>query len=141
MMQQPPSSILPTLDRYVTALYAKIHRATVTHADLDYEGSLSIDEHLLELSGIRPHQAIDVYNITNGNRFSTYAVVAPAHSHMIQVNGAAAHLTQPGDMIIIASYCSMPLESLTPDYQPTVVLVDGQNRPTQVNYRPHLAAV
>lgn len=125
----------------VQALMAKIHRATVTQADLHYEGSLSIDKNLLDASGIRPYQAIAVYDITNGARFETYAIEAEANSGVIQVNGAAAHLTQPGNMIIIAAYCNVPYETLDDNYQPTVVLVDGQNRPTHINQKPALALV
>jgi aspartate 1-decarboxylase len=110
-----------------TMLFAKIHRATVTHAVLDYEGSLSIDEQLLTLSGIRPYQQIAVYNINNGQRFETYAIVAPANSGIMQVNGAAARLAQPGDLIIIASYVQLPDEQ-TVDWSPAVIHVDKQNK-------------
>jgi aspartate 1-decarboxylase len=137
MMQHLP----PSPELTVPALYAKIHRATVTCADLHYEGSLTIDSHLLELAGLKPYQGIDIYDITNGQRISTYIIKGEAHSGTIQVNGAAAHLIQPGNLIIIAAYCQMPMAMLTEEYQPTVVLCDAQNRPTHVNNRPILATV
>jgi aspartate 1-decarboxylase len=111
-----------------TMMFAKIHRATVTQADLNYEGSLSIDEHLLELSGILPYEQIAVLNINNGQRFETYAIKAPRHSGMMQVNGAAARLAQPGDLIIVIAYAQLPAD-ICQDWHPTVVHVDGQNRP------------
>jgi aspartate 1-decarboxylase len=113
-----------------TMLFAKIHRATVTRADLTYEGSLSIDQHLLDLSGILPFQQIAVFNVNNGQRFETYAIVAPAHSGTIQVNGAAARLAQSGDILIIASYAQMDAEHAD-GWTPTVVHVDAHNRPKQ----------
>ena len=116
----------------VTVLQSKIHRATVTQADLHYEGSLTIDEHLMQLAGIKPYQGIAVYDITNGNRFETYAIKGEAHSGVIQVNGAAAHLTQPGDLIIICAYGQVEYDQLQPDYDPTVILVDEKNVPTNV---------
>ena len=137
MLHQVP----PIPEVTITALYSKIHRATVTAADMDYEGSLMIDEHLLELSGMKEFQAIDIYDITNGQRISTYIIKGKAHSGDIQVNGAAAHLINTGDLIIIASYCAMPLSQLTDDYKPTVVLCDANNKPTHLNKRPILSAV
>lgn len=114
---------------HVPVLYSKIHRATVTDADLHYEGSLTIDGHLLELAGISEYQQIDVYNITNGNRFHTYAIVGEPHSGIIQVNGAAAHLASTGNLIIIAAYCQIPQED-APTWKPKLVFVDRENRPT-----------
>jgi aspartate 1-decarboxylase len=111
-----------------TMLFSKIHRATVTCADLGYEGSLSIDEALLELSGILPYQHIAVYNINNGQRFETYAIKAPRHSGVIQVNGAAARLAEKGDLLIIASFAQVP-EEQCPNWQPHKVFVDAQNQP------------
>jgi aspartate 1-decarboxylase len=116
----------------VTVLQSKIHRATVTQADLHYEGSLTIDEHLMQLAGIKPYQGIAVYDITNGNRFETYAIKGEAHSGVIQVNGAAAHLTQPGDLIIICAYGQVKYDRLELDYEPTVILVDEKNVPTLI---------
>lgn len=111
----------------LTLLKAKIHRATVTMADLHYEGSISIDTDLLDASGILIHEKVDVLNINNGERFTTYVIPAKAGSGAIQVNGAAARLVQVGDQVIIISYVSMP-EAEAKRFQPKVVLVDEKNR-------------
>lgn len=111
---------------FVTLLKAKLHRATVTQADMDYEGSISIDADLLEASGILPHEQVDVLNITTGARFTTYAIVAPAGSKVIGVNGAAARLVQKGDKVIIIAYGMMPEEEAR-NYCPNVVLLDDGN--------------
>jgi aspartate 1-decarboxylase len=110
----------------LTLLKAKLHRATVTQADLDYEGSISIDRDLLELAGILPHEQVDVLNITNGSRFTTYAIEAPRGSKVVGVNGAAARLVQPNDKVIVVAYCQMPAEEAR-NYSPTVVLLDDAN--------------
>lgn len=110
----------------LTLLKAKIHRATVTMADLNYEGSISIDTDLLAASGILIHEKVDVLNINNGERFTTYAIPAQAGSGAIQVNGAAARLVQVGDPVIIISYASMNEEEAK-KFQPKVVLVDEKN--------------
>lgn len=108
-------------------LYSKIHRATVTNADLHYNGSLTIDANLMDAAGLIPFQRIEVYNITNGARFQTYAIEGQAGSGTIQTNGAAAHHTHIGDLIIIAAYCELtPEEAQT--WQPKIVLVDAENR-------------
>ncbi len=113
----------------ITVLYSKIHRATVTDADLHYEGSLTIDKHLMDLAGMVEYQQIDVYNITNGQRFTTYAIEGEPHSGVIQINGAAAHRAQKGNLIIIASYTQIPVsEGL--GWKPRLVFVDRQNVPT-----------
>ena len=88
----------------LTLLKAKIHRATVTHAELHYEGSCAIDGNLLDSSGIREYEQIHIYNVNNGERFSTYAIRADEGSGVISINGAAAHLVHPGDLVIIMSY-------------------------------------
>ncbi|MBU6140467.1 MAG: aspartate 1-decarboxylase [Proteobacteria bacterium] len=111
----------------LTLLKAKIHRATVTMADLNYEGSISIDTDLLEASGILIHEQVDVLNINNGARFTTYTIPAKAGSGEIQVNGAAARLVQVGDPVIIISYAGMNEEEAK-KFQPKVVLVDEKNR-------------
>lgn len=111
-----------------TMLKSKIHRATVTDANLEYEGSITIDRNLLKQADIWPFERIECYNITNGSRFATYAIEAPAGSGEICINGAAAHLTKPGDLVIIASYVTME-ESDLRNYQPKVILVDPHNRP------------
>jgi len=85
-------------------LKGKIHRATVTDADLEYEGSVAIDADLLKMAGILPYEKVAIYNITNGNRLETYAIVAPRGSGEICINGAAAHLAGKGDIVIIAAY-------------------------------------
>lgn len=111
----------------LTMMKGKIHRATVTQADLEYEGSVTIDTTLLQAANILPHEQVDVYNITNGERFTTYAITAPAGSGVICVNGAAAHLVAPGDKVIICAYATMDaLEA--EQHTPAVVLVDEQNR-------------
>ena len=110
-----------------TMLQAKLHRVTVTEADLHYEGSCGIDELLLEASGIREFQYIEIYNINNGERFSTYAIRAERGSGLISLNGAAARRAMIGDMLIIAAYSSYDERDLT-DYRPTIVLVDERNR-------------
>lgn len=111
----------------LTLMRAKIHRATVTMADLHYEGSISIDTDLLDASGILLHEKVDVLNINNGQRFTTYVIAAEAGSGAIQVNGAAARLVQQGDPVIIICYASMSEEEAR-KFQPKVVLVDGNNR-------------
>lgn len=110
-------------------LRSKIHRAVVTQADLHYEGSLSIDRDILEMADIAEHEEIQVWNVTRGTRFATYAMEAPAGSRMFCVNGAAAHLVELGDLIIIASFT---LSEDVPQRKPTVVLMDAQNEPRLV---------
>lgn len=110
----------------ITMMKAKLHRATVTQADMDYEGSIAIDRDLLEASGILPHEQVDVLNITNGARFTTYAIEAPRGSKVIGVNGAAARLVQKDDKVIIVAYCQMPAEEAR-NYAPGVVLLDDGN--------------
>ncbi len=111
---------------FLTMMKAKLHRATVTQADLHYEGSIAIDLDLLDRSGILPHEQVDVLNITTGARFTTYAIEAPRGSKTFGVNGAAARLVQKGDRIIVVTYCQMPAEEAR-NYQPTVVLLDEHN--------------
>lgn len=111
-------------------LRAKIHRATVTHSNLDYEGSLTIPPELMELADIREHEAIAVWNVTRGTRFETYAITGVRRCCEICVNGAAAHLAQVGDKIIIACFAQVP-ESLVSSFHPTVVFVDENNRPVR----------
>jgi aspartate 1-decarboxylase len=108
-------------------LAGKIHRATVTEACVDYEGSISIDEHLLKAAGIRPYERVDVYNVTTGARFATYAIAGPGGSGIIGVNGAAAHLAGRGDLIIIAAYAQLTPEEAD-RHIPRLVFVDAQNR-------------
>ena len=112
----------------VTMMRAKLHRATVTQADLDYEGSIAIDRDLLDASTLLPHEQVDVLNITTGARFTTYAIEAPRGSRTIGVNGAAARLVQKGDRVIVVAYGQLPVEEAR-NYAPTVVLLDDDNRP------------
>ena len=111
---------------FVTLMKAKLHRATVTQADLEYEGSIAIDRELLDASGILPHEQVDVLNITTGARFTTYAIEAPRGSRVIGVNGAAARLVQKGDKVIVVTYGQLPLEEAR-NYTPSVVLLDEGN--------------
>ncbi len=105
---------------------AKLHQATVTQADLNYQGSVAIDSNLLKESGILPFEQVHIYNITNGARLVTYALEAPAGSGMICINGAAAHLASPGDRVIIVTYCQMTeVEGRT--FRPRVVLLGERN--------------
>jgi aspartate 1-decarboxylase len=118
----------------LTLLKGKIHRATVTQCDLHYEGSISVDAALLERSGILPHEQVDVLNINNGMRFTTYAIPAPAGSGAIGVNGAAARLAQKGDLVIIVAYARME-DAEAKSFTPRVVLVDSANRPLAPSLR------
>ncbi len=111
----------------VNMLKAKIHRATVTRVELDYEGSCAIDEALLEASGILEYEQIHIYNIANGERFVTYAIRAERDSGVISVNGAAAHKANRGDLIIIAAYSRMS-ESEAASHEPKLVYPDADNR-------------
>jgi aspartate 1-decarboxylase len=110
-----------------TMLQAKLHRAHVTHSELEYEGSCAIDGHLLDTAGIREYQQIDIYNITNGERFTTYAIRAEENSGIISINGAAAHKAEPGDVIIIAAYLQLDQRELA-SYKPTLVYLDENNQ-------------
>jgi len=111
-----------------TMLQAKLHRVRVTEADLHYEGSCGIDRALLDASGILPFQYIELYNISNGERFSTYVIEAPRGSGVISLNGAAARKAMVGDLLIICAY-SQYSEADLAAYRPVVVLVEGNNQP------------
>jgi aspartate 1-decarboxylase len=108
-------------------LKSKLHRATVTHSELHYEGSCAIDEALLEAADIHEYEQIQIYNITNGERFTTYAIRAARGSGVISVNGAAAHKADPGDLVIIATYAVYNELELA-RYAPELVYVDAENR-------------
>ena len=108
-------------------LRSKIHRATVTQADLDYVGSISIDEELMEESGIVEWEKIVVLDVTNGSRLETYAIKAPPGSGEICINGAAAHLVNPGDLVILLTYQGV-VEGEIENHQPRIVHVDEQNK-------------
>ncbi len=110
----------------LTMLHSKLHRARVTHSELHYNGSIGIDKELLARTGILSGQQVDVLNINNGERFTTYAIEEPAGSKRISVYGAAAHLVDPGDIIIIIAYAGMtPEEAKT--YKPVVLIMDENN--------------
>jgi aspartate 1-decarboxylase len=115
-----------------TMLQAKLHRVRVTQADLHYEGSCGIDEALLEVAGLRAFQYIELYNVANGERFSTYIIKAPRGSGEISLNGAAARRAMVGDLLIICAYSTYSDAELE-RYQPIVVLVDEHNHPRTVN--------
>ena len=110
----------------LTMMKGKIHRATVTQADLHYEGSISIDQDYLEMAGILPNEQVDILNITNGERFTTYAITAPRGSKTFGLNGAAARRVQLGDRIIIITYAQMEAE-VAKGYVPKVVMLDENN--------------
>lgn len=111
-----------------TFLKSKLHRATVTDANLEYEGSITIDPYLLEISDIWLNERVEVYNIDNGARFATYAILGEPGSGTICINGAAAHLVKPGHKVIICSYVTLP-ESIGRTHKPRVILLDNHNRP------------
>ena len=108
----------------LTLLKAKIHRAVVTGADLNYEGSIGIDPHLLEQAGIKQWEKVDIYNITNGNRFSTYAIHGAKGE--VSLNGAAARLVHKDDLIIIAAYAAYTEEEAE-NHKPTILLMNNDN--------------
>ena len=110
-----------------TMLKSKLHRVTVTHCELNYEGSCAIDGTLLDAADIRAYQQIDIYNVTNGERFTTYAIRAEDGSGVISLNGAAARRAAVGDILIIASYAQYSDDELA-RYQPDLVYVDAENR-------------
>lgn len=110
-------------------LKSKLHRVTVTHSELDYEGSVAIDGRLLDAADIREYERIEVYNLKNGERFSTYAIRAAEGSGIISVNGAAAHKADPGDIVIICAYAEVEEKELA-TFKPRLVYVDAHNRIT-----------
>ena len=112
-----------------TMLKAKLHHVHVTHAEPDYEGSVAVDTHLLETADIREYERVEIYNVTNGERFATYAIRAEAGSGVVSVNGAAAHKACPGDIVIICSYAEFEEKELA-GFSPRLVYVDDENRIT-----------
>ena len=106
---------------------AKIHRATVTHADLEYEGSVTISGELLDAAGILEHEQVHIWNVTRGTRLQTYALRGDENSGVICINGAAAHHAAPGDKVIIATFAEVEAEAAKA-WQPTCVFVDAKNR-------------
>ncbi len=111
----------------LTVLKCKLHRACVTHSELGYEGSCAIDSELLELAGIHEYEQIQIYNVANGERFTTYAIRAEAGSRVISVNGAAAHKAEPGDRVIICAYSGIDEDEIA-GFKPTLVYLNEQNR-------------
>ena len=110
----------------LTMLKSKLHRAVVSHAELDYEGSCAIDTDFMSAANILPFEQLHIYNVTNGERFTTYAIVAPAGSKTIGVNGAAAHKAKAGDTLIICTYAELEATEAT-QFQPDRVYFDGKN--------------
>lgn len=106
---------------------SKIHRATVTVADVDYEGSVTIDADLLDTAGILEWEEVHIWDVTNGARLATYAIAGPRGSGVIGINGAAAHLVHPGDIVILATFVELD-DAEAREHVPTAVFVDGQNR-------------
>ena len=117
---------------HLNMLKAKVHRATVTHAELHYEGSIAIDGTLLDAAGIREYEQIHAWNVNNGERFVTYALRAEEGSGIISVNGSAARSVEVGDLIIIAAFAQLDEKELA-QFQPTCVYVDANNRITHTN--------
>ncbi|MGH8554422.1 MAG: aspartate 1-decarboxylase [Gammaproteobacteria bacterium] len=118
---------------YITLLKAKLHRARVTHSELDYEGSCAIDARLLDAAGMREYEQIHIYNIANGERFTTYAIPAEPGSGVISINGAAAHKASPGDRVIICAYAGLRRDEAAA-HQPTLVYLDDRNRITRIGH-------
>lgn len=120
-----------------TMLKSKLHRARVTHSELHYEGSCAIDDDLMDAADIKEYQQIEIYNVTNGERFTTYAIRAQRGSRIISVNGAAAHKADPGDIVIIVTYASYSELELQ-KFHPQLVYVDEHNN--IIDQRDHIPA-
>jgi aspartate 1-decarboxylase len=112
---------------YITMLKAKLHSARVTHAEPDYEGSCAIDADLLRAANIHEFEQIQIYNVTNGERFTTYVIQAEKGSGIISINGAAAHKAKPHDKVIICAYCGLE-QSEVARFRPSLVYLDADNR-------------
>ena len=122
---------------YLNMLKSKIHRATVVQSELDYVGSITIDEALMEAAGIYEYEKVQIADVNNGNRFETYVIAGERNSGMICLNGAAAHKVDLNDKIIIMSYAQMTPEELK-NNKPKVVFVDDENKITRItNYEKH----
>ncbi|MDR2678818.1 MAG: aspartate 1-decarboxylase [Zoogloeaceae bacterium] len=122
-----------------TLLKSKLHRVTTTHSELNYEGSCAIDENLLDAADIKEYEQIDIWNINNGERFTTYAIRAERGSGIISVNGSAARRATPGDLLIIASFARFE-ESEIGNHRPKLVYVDAQNRIARTSHQVPLQA-
>jgi len=118
----------------ITMLKTKLHRARVTHSELEYEGSCAIAGDLLDQSGIIEYEQIHIYNVNNGARFVTYAIRAESGSGIVSVNGAAARLAAPGDVLIICAYAGVEQTDLN-SYQPTLIYLDSANRITRTGHQ------
>lgn len=119
-----------------TMMKSKVHRATVTEANVDYMGSITLDADLMKAADILPNEKVQVVDVTNGARLETYAIEGPPGSGVVCVNGAAARLVTAGDTVIVISYAMMTDEEAR-NYQPSVVFVDEQNRITSFGYEAH----
>ncbi|CCH68880.1 MAG TPA: aspartate 1-decarboxylase [Phycicoccus elongatus] len=117
----------------LTMLHSKIHRATVTQADLHYVGSLTIDRDLMDAAGLRPGQEVDVVDVDNGNRLTTYAIEGERGTGILCINGAAARLISPGDLVIVIAYAQMTPEEAD-EFEPQVVFVDRSNKVIEVGH-------
>jgi len=117
----------------LTMLKSKLHRATVTHAELDYEGSCAIDQDLLDAANILPFEQLHIYNVSNGERFTTYAIVAARGSGTIGVNGAAAHKAKAGDLLIICTYAELDAAEAT-HFNPALVYLNENNAITHTSH-------
>ena len=117
---------------HLTMLKAKLHKAHVTHSELEYEGSCAIDGALLDEAGIHEYEQIQIYNLANGERFTTYAIRAQDNTGIISVNGAAAHKANPGDRVIICSYVQLDQKELA-TFKPKLVYVDADNKITRTS--------
>ncbi len=115
----------------ITVLKAKLHQACVTHSEIEYDGSCAIDGNLLDKSGIHEYEQIEIYNITNGERFTTYAIRAEDNSRIISVNGAAAHKANPGDRVIICAYGRINENEIS-QFKPKLVYLDQDNNITRI---------
>ena len=122
----------------LTLLKSKLHRATTTHAELDYEGSCAIDQDLMDAANILPFEQLHIYNVSNGERFTTYAIVAPRGSGTIGVNGAAAHKAKAGDLLIICTYAELQAAEAA-YFKPALVYLDENNAISHTSHG-HLAA-
>lgn len=122
-----------------TFLRSKIHRATVTQADLNYEGSIMIDQDLIDAAEFLPFEKVEIYNISNGNRLATYVITGERGSGVISLNGAAARMVSPGDLVIICSYGQLH-EVEMESHQAVIVMVDESNRVVSVDRRPVMDA-
>ena len=121
----------------IKMLKAKIHRVTVTEANLEYTGSLTLDEDLMDAAGIKEYEKIQVLDITNGSRIETYIIRGKRSSGQVCINGAAAHLIQKGDLVIIVSYCQITDEESL-NHQPQIVHVDADNRVLPTSTEKHI---